>query len=107
MTSPTADPQAFHAFERAGWEAIPGAYQDGFGTLTVQAVDPLLDAAHVGPGTRVLDVATGPGYVAGAAARRGASVVGVDFSEPRLAEATRRDRSERIAVSFGEGDESS
>jgi SAM-dependent methyltransferase len=100
MTSPTADPKAFHAFERAGWEAIPGAYQDAFGTLTVQAVAPLLDAAHVGPGTRVLDVATGPGYVAGAAARRGASVVGVDFSEPMLAEARRH----HPAIDFQAGD---
>jgi len=89
MTSPTADPAAFHVFERAGWEAIPGAYQDAFGTLTVQAVEPLLDGARVGRGTRLLDVATGPGYVAGAAARRGASVVGVDFSEGMLDEARR------------------
>jgi SAM-dependent methyltransferase len=80
---------AFRAFERAGWERIPRAYQEGFGTLTTQAVDPLLDAAGVGPGVRTLDVATGPGYVAGTAARRGASVVGVDFSSAMLAEARR------------------
>jgi ubiquinone/menaquinone biosynthesis C-methylase UbiE len=84
-----AEPSAFHAFERVGWERIPRAYQDAFGTLTTQAIDPLLDAAHVGPRVRVLDVATGPGYVAGAAARRGASVVGVDFSAAMLAEARR------------------
>src|SRR5262245_44273640 len=71
-TPQTADPSAFHAFERAGWESIPGAYHDGFGTLTVQAIGPLLDAAGVGFGISVLDVATGPGYVAAAAARRGA-----------------------------------
>ncbi len=100
MTSPTADPTAFHAFERAGWEAIPGAYQDAFGTLTVQAVEPLLDAARVGRDTRVLDVATGPGYVAGAAARRGASVVGVDFSEGMLGEARRH----HPAIDFRTGD---
>jgi ubiquinone/menaquinone biosynthesis C-methylase UbiE len=88
-TSLTADPSAFHAFERAGWESIPRAYQDAFGTLTTQAIGPLLDAARVGPGVRVLDVATGPGYVAGAAAQRGATVVGVDFSAAMLAEARR------------------
>jgi ubiquinone/menaquinone biosynthesis C-methylase UbiE len=85
----TAGPSAFHAFERAGWESIPRAYQDGFGALTTQAVGPLLDAARVGPGVRVLDVATGPGYVAAAAARRGAAVVAVDFSAAMLAEARR------------------
>jgi ubiquinone/menaquinone biosynthesis C-methylase UbiE len=89
MPAETADASAFHAFERAGWESIPRAYQSGFGSLTTQAVEPLLDAARVGPGVRVLDVATGPGYVAGAAAQRGASVVGVDFSAGMLAEARR------------------
>jgi len=43
----------------------------------------------VGPRTRVLDVATGPGYVAAAAAQRGASVVAIDFAEAMLAEARR------------------
>ena len=37
----------------------------------------------------MLDVATGPGYVAAAAAQRGAAVVGVDFSAAMLAEARR------------------
>jgi ubiquinone/menaquinone biosynthesis C-methylase UbiE len=89
MAREIEEPSAFHAFERAGWESIPRAYQDGFGTLTTQAVGPLLDAARVGAGVRVLDVATGPGYVASAAAARGAAVVGVDFSATMLAEARR------------------
>ena len=36
-------------------------------------------------GKRVLDIATGPGYVAARAAERGAESVGVDFSENMLA----------------------
>ena len=87
--SPPSDPSAFHAFEQAGWESIPQAYQDAFGTLTTQAVGTLLDAARVGPGVHVLDVATGPGDVAAAAAGRGATVVGLDFSAGMLAEARR------------------
>src|SRR5262245_34194303 len=89
MTSPIADPSAFHAFERAGWESVPRPYHDAWGTLTTQAVERLLNAVGAGPGTRLLDVATGPGYVAAAATRRGASVVAVDFSEAMLAEARR------------------
>ncbi|MDX1394670.1 MAG: methyltransferase domain-containing protein [Gemmatimonadota bacterium] len=40
--------------------------------------DPVLDAACVGPGDRVLDVACGTGILARAAVGRGASVAGVD-----------------------------
>jgi len=100
MASQAVDPAAFRAFEQAGWESIPRAYQDAFGTLTTQTVEPLLDATRVGPGVRVLDVATGPGYVASAAARRGAAAVGVDFSAAMLAEARRHSP----AVDFREGD---
>jgi SAM-dependent methyltransferase len=74
------DPDAFNAFEAAGWEERASGYDRMFGTMTSQVLDQLLDAASVGPGTRVLDVATGPGYVAGRAAGRGASVVGVDVA---------------------------
>jgi SAM-dependent methyltransferase len=100
MTSQIADPAAFHAFERAGWESVPRPYHDAWGTLTTQAVGPLLDAARAGPATRVLDVATGPGYVASEATRRGASVVAVDFSEAMLAEARRH----HPGIDFRSGD---
>jgi demethylmenaquinone methyltransferase/2-methoxy-6-polyprenyl-1,4-benzoquinol methylase len=43
-----------------------------------------VDLARVGPGTRALDVATGTGDLAIELARRGAEVVGLDFSEPML-----------------------
>jgi SAM-dependent methyltransferase len=78
------DSRAFKSFEHAGWQRVAMEYHDAFAALTRQAIEPLLDAAEVGRGTRVLDVATGPGYVAGAAAARGAQVVAVDFSEPML-----------------------
>ncbi len=77
MTSRTG---AFRAFEHAGWQGAARQYDDAFGSLTRQAIDPLLDAAEVRSGARVLDVASGPGYVAAAAAARGARVTGVDFS---------------------------
>jgi demethylmenaquinone methyltransferase / 2-methoxy-6-polyprenyl-1,4-benzoquinol methylase len=42
------------------------------------------DLAHVGPGARALDVATGTGDLAIELRRRGADVVGMDFSERML-----------------------
>jgi ubiquinone/menaquinone biosynthesis C-methylase UbiE len=74
------DAAAFNAFEAAGWERKAPTYDDFFGRVTNQLVDPLLDATGVGAGTRVLDIATGPGDAAAEATRRGASVVGIDVA---------------------------
>ena len=76
----SVDADAFNAFEKAGWEHQAPTYGDFFGPITGRLVGPLLDAAAVGPGSRVLDLATGPGYVAAGASGRGASVVGVDVA---------------------------
>jgi SAM-dependent methyltransferase len=94
------DPAPFHAFEQTGWERAAEFYGDAFGPITAQAAEPMIDAVGASPGTRLLDVATGPGFVAGAAARRGAEAVGLDFSRAMIAEATRR----QPAVAFREGD---
>jgi SAM-dependent methyltransferase len=90
----------FRAFEHAGWEKLPQRYHQAFSNLTTQAIEPLLDAVDVRTGVRLLDVATGPGYVAGAAARRGASALGLDFSAAMVAEA----RGRFPAAQFQEGD---
>src|SRR3954454_16932756 len=81
------DLDAFDAFEAAGWEEKAAAYERFFGAIAGRVVEPLLAAACVGVGTRVLDVATGPGWVAAQAAERGASVVGVDVAEAMIARA--------------------
>jgi len=80
---------AFHDFEHRGWQKAAAYYAGSFGELTARAAEPLLDAARVGQGTRVLDVATGPGYVAAAAARRGAVVEAIDFAPEMVALARR------------------
>lgn len=49
-----------------------------------------VDLAEVGPGSRLLDVATGTGDLALEAASRGAEVVGCDFAEEMLARARRK-----------------
>jgi demethylmenaquinone methyltransferase/2-methoxy-6-polyprenyl-1,4-benzoquinol methylase len=59
-----------------------------------------IDLAAVGPGSRVLDVATGTGDLAIEAAARGCEVVGSDFSENMLARA----RVKAPGITFEQGD---
>ena len=80
----------FKAFEASGWSARAGTYDALMARVTAVAIAPLLDAAAVGPGVRVLDVGCGPGALSAAAAARGAHVTGVDLAEGMLAEARRR-----------------
>jgi SAM-dependent methyltransferase len=94
------DVDSFHAFEHAGWESNVAEYDSAFARLTSQSIEPLLDAVRAGPGFRLLDIACGPGYVAGAAAQRGAVVTGIDFSAPMVAHAKRS----YPDVEFQEGD---
>lgn len=93
-------PATFHEFEHRAWQSVVKLYEDYFGELTVQCIGPLLDATLVQKGDDVLDIATGPGYIAAAAARRGASVTGLDFSSQMIATASRL----HPQVAFREGD---
>jgi SAM-dependent methyltransferase len=83
---------SFLEFERAGWRdpALCENYDARLSTVTAQCIDALLDAAGVKAGALVLDVATGAGYVAAAAAKRGAEACGVDFSATQVALARSR-----------------
>lgn len=76
--------QAFKAFEKSGWELAADHYHQHWGKLSQQSAEPLLDAAKVVAGSKVLDVATGAGYVAAAAAERGAIALGFDFSAAQV-----------------------
>jgi SAM-dependent methyltransferase len=89
MSAQAIDADAFNAFEAAGWNQRAGSYDRSFGSLTTRVVEPLLDAAEVGAKTRVLDLATGPGYAAAAAAARGATAVGLDVAGEMVALARR------------------
>jgi len=80
MSGPPVDAKAFREFERAAHSRIASTYHDRFGVVTDRAVAHLLDAARVGTGTRLLDVAAGPGGLTREAARRGARVTGTDIS---------------------------
>jgi SAM-dependent methyltransferase len=82
--------EAVKALERAGWGEKAESYGLLTGQITARVVEPLLDAAAVVTGMRVLDVATGPGYAARRASERGAVATGVDIADEMLALARRR-----------------
>jgi len=94
------DTVEFHDFERTGWERAAEFYGDAFGALTAQTAPALLDAVAAAAGTRLLDVASGPGFIAAAAAQRGSTVTGLDFARAMVEEARRR----HPAIEFREGD---
>ena len=89
MSRPTDEQRAFRDFEHAGWKGVAREYHDYFAPLTSQALRPLLAAAGARPGMRLLDACSGPGYAAAAAAEQGAATIGMDFSPPMVAHASR------------------
>ena len=89
MPSSDQDFEAFSEFERTGWEKAANPYHEHWGDLSSQSADAMLDAANVVRDGKVLDVATGAGYVAAAAHERGASAVGIDFSAAQVELASR------------------
>jgi SAM-dependent methyltransferase len=91
---------AFKAFEAEGWTRKAKSYDRLTGRATARLVVPLLEAAGVESGTRVLDVACGPGHLAAAAAAKGAKPVGLDAAEGMLAVA----RARYAEIEFQRGD---
>lgn len=75
-----------------------------FDAMLVPFLGPVLGAAGVGAGDRVLDVGCGNGALSRAAAARGATVTGVDISAPMLARARERATAEGLAIDFVEAD---
>jgi ubiquinone/menaquinone biosynthesis C-methylase UbiE len=72
--------------------------------ITVPLSEHLVDHIGVGEGSRVLDVATGTGHAALAAARRSAVVTGIDYVPALLDIARRRADAEDLAVDFAQAD---
>jgi hypothetical protein len=54
--------ERLRAFERQGHDALAKSYHAFFAPVTALAIQPLFDAVGLRPGTRLLDVATGPGF---------------------------------------------
>jgi len=81
-----------------GWDRAAAHYNRTIPEFTGQYAREAIRIAGIGPGERVLDVATGPGTAALLAAEVGADVVATDFS-PAMIEALRA----RIASAGVEG----
>jgi ubiquinone/menaquinone biosynthesis C-methylase UbiE len=96
----TFDPQTVRAFEHAGWQRAATHFAATFAHATRGFIYDLLEAACVGAGMRVLDLACGPGFVSAAAAERGAQPVGLDFSSAMVGLA----RAGYPSIRFEEGD---
>jgi len=58
-----SEAERLRAFERHGHNALAQSYHAFFSGVTALATDPLLDAVRLRPGTRLLDVASGPGVL--------------------------------------------
>ncbi len=88
----------FSAFEAAAWSERAESYGHLTARITGRVAGPLLDAAGVTAGTRVLDVGCGPGVVIAAALARGAVPTGVDIAPGMVAEARRRHPGVEVAA---------
>ena len=73
-------------------------------TKLVLVAERLADETGLEAGWRVLDVATGSGNAALAAARHGADVIGLDYVPALLERGRERAAAERLDVEFVEGD---
>jgi len=80
-----------------------GTYER-FAARLAPVQDQLVNLLRIGPGDRVLDLATGTGEVAVRAAEKGATVTGIDLTEPMLAKAREHAVSAGVEVAFDHGD---
>jgi ubiquinone/menaquinone biosynthesis C-methylase UbiE len=96
-----ADFETFKARQQQAWNT-------GDFTLIARATvltgELLCEALDLRAGQHVLDVATGSGNTALAAARRGCEVTGLDWASRLLERGRERAAAERLAVMFREGD---
>jgi ubiquinone/menaquinone biosynthesis C-methylase UbiE len=99
--SPTPDLAAVKAKQQRTWSS--GDYAIVGATLQIISEE-LCEAADLHPDQRVLDVATGNGGTAIAAARRFCDVTGVDYVPELLARARERAVAEGFDITFTEGD---
>lgn len=100
-TASHADRAAIKAGEQKAWAA--GDFSR-FATTIVIVSERLCEAVDLRAGQRVLDVATGSGNTAMAAARRFCDVTGLDYVDALMDRGRERIAAERLDVEFVHGD---
>ena len=98
---PAPDLEAIKARQQAMWSSGDFAV---IGTTLQIVAEVLCESVDLLPGDRVLDVATGNGAAALAAARRYTEVVGIDYVPALLERGRQRAAAERLPIDFREGD---
>jgi SAM-dependent methyltransferase len=97
----TAQAEAWNGYEGGHW----AANQDRYDAVNSGFNEPLLEAAAIGAGDRVLDIGCGNGQLTRLAARRGRHATGVDLSAPMLERARATAAEEGVAnVTFEQAD---
>ncbi|MGH2585076.1 MAG: class I SAM-dependent methyltransferase, partial [Dehalococcoidia bacterium] len=99
--SPTPDLKAIKGTQQQTWAS--GDFAAVATTLPIVS-EMLCEAVDLHAGERVLDVATGSGNTAIAAARRFCAVAGVDYVPALLERARERAATEGLAIEFRDGD---
>lgn len=100
-TTPTPDLEAVKQKQQAAWSSGDFAV---VASRIVLVAEQLCDSADLHAGWRVLDVATGSGNAAIAAARHGCISVGIDYVPSLLERGRKRAAAEGLAVDLLEGD---
>ena len=100
---PAAGPDLAAIKQRQQLTWATGDYARVGSTLVVMA-EQLIEAMDLRPGQRVLDVATGNGNAALAAARRFSDVIGIDYVPALLEQARQRAAADGLEAAFAEGD---
>jgi len=90
----------FKSLEHRGWRERAKIYDQYSARFCCYGITPLLNAAGISEGQAVLDVCCGTGKATAAAAERGATVTGIDFSEEMIAVATAKG----VSADFRTGD---
>jgi ubiquinone/menaquinone biosynthesis C-methylase UbiE len=85
------------------WDLVSDGYTSFIAPAFSRYADVALDRLGVGPGSRVADVACGPGTLALQAAARGASVRALDFSPAMVERARLRCAGADVDVEPGDG----